>query len=311
MVTNDESRRHHFLPRSFLKHWIGKDGKLTRTYFNQDQNLIMSYRAPTKSVANEKNLYNITEYFRTTNEIKLFIDFLKIKYNIDEEIHPNLEHSIFMAIDHKGLKAHAAFLDGCCEYSSLIDFIIFIYMLQARNPMHMKQMNSAIQNPELVKQLNEFGLSEILLSEDRNLAKLAIIDCALDIKSIKNLYDGISIKTLTLKTNLHSFITSNNPYVAIPNIGLSNAFHIIPISPKKCLFMYHDLIGFGHLIDRLTMASDEHLSYFINIIMAIYSNELFSTSIPDRRISCLLNLHSINPEEAKRRFSDEMRPIIG
>ena len=80
MAGNKEPKWHHFVPRGFLKHWLNADRKIICTYADERRNTKKKSGFSTKSVACEEHLYNIGDEFRNTNDVKLFIEYLCIKY---------------------------------------------------------------------------------------------------------------------------------------------------------------------------------------------------------------------------------------
>lgn len=301
-----QSIKHHYNPRGLLKAWSEGDAqRIWQLCFDSKKQQMITSNPSISDVAHHKHLYRIREKYRGDIFIVSAVEFLKIKHRVPS-ISFDIEETLMGEVDTRGVAALDQFREtGFVNFSGKMrdDFLRFLYALQARNPVIME----IIQKEALPAAVAEFErmpehekirdlISFDAISQDMNAAKLTVIDNLLAANLAKELYDGIIAFVLTVDEDARRFVTASYPYVSMPDIASSEALHIFPLTPRKCLFMSKN----PQIIAFFRGDCAHALVDIANFIVAAYSTQIFGCSEDDvSSVEKYLTIGRNDPEKAR------------
>lgn len=245
------SRRHHFVPKFYLKTWNANDGKGLWLYQRDFNGHVKFYRRPSKAVGYLDDLYTL---YPATNHPALD--------------HPpdSLEKQFFSILDDAAAKVHKKLiLSGLKDISitERYDWALFLNSLIERSPSRIAQVEGENLAETIRKEfIEQWGHSEFLEKFDldamsRNSVRYVLIDRIKNSSFIKTLADmRWAIVHMPIKGE--HFITGDKPIVI--NAGQNGQpIHCLslPISPNKLFVAHSDSPDFDdHFVRVLAVTTN-------------------------------------------------------
>ena len=224
------SRRHHHVPKLYLKRWCGRDNKVTEFKRFTSDGAVKSDGKTTKYTGFGWNTYDLTGLMYWTNEItRSYMEDVTFK-QIDQNVDAALENLS------KGIIPTAS--------KGRSDIAIFLVSLLVRNPWFFRNMKTAITEGDdfqaIVEALSRDRSAELLQARaDRSdLLDLPVVLCFEDIMLNKNIVQQIiNWEWKIVERKGHDFLTSDLPVWWSHVPGSGDYVLVVAISPSLALII--------------------------------------------------------------------------
>jgi Protein of unknown function (DUF4238) len=271
-----EPRRHHFVPRGFLRQWCA-DGK-TLHRFRRTPNGLAHDRIDPRHTAFAENLYNIRSPYRDSLTIQLVLNILEDRFG-ELVTDLNLELSLMDEVDRRGIEAQRKFLARPIagadppDQEMIYDLLRFLYLLSARNIFTLQYVQEA-SFAHLQKLVADAGLSSSIflnledLRADLNSAKLSVVEAVLNEEDFRKRFNATGCVPIWTDRTQKAFVTSNCPYPARDK----STVHFATLSPELALITSQNV----DMLEAIKRYSNANLLDVINFAAMAFADEVYA-----------------------------------
>ena len=224
------SKRHHFIPRFYLRHWTGQDGRLER--FSRPYNEVHVRRVTPGEVGWERSLYARPDEI-VTNE-------------------SHLETAFFQKLDSRAARALTSLQNakGPTVEQARADWTFFMISLLMRTPKALETtkikgrqigrlgLSDQTHNKSLPSSITEEQLHEYikgLTDHELDSSTMRLLPDFVKNERISNFIFNMQWIVIDIKESSHSLLISDEPLARTNGIANPNGHLAIPLSPRRLL----------------------------------------------------------------------------